>query len=102
MYVFTKNVIIEAKFSHCPEIAMLRFGPNCTHFCHLLYVQLTWCETSASKMTRKNFGPQKRSSKRCYAATFFRQYFAKLLETFGVKILFSSTRCTSSMPIVLR
>ena len=32
--------------------------------------------------------PQKRSLKQCYGTTFFRQYFADLLETFGSKKLF--------------
>ena len=32
--------------------------------------------------------PQKGSLKQCYETTFFRQYFADLLETFGIKKLF--------------
>ena len=32
--------------------------------------------------------PQKGSLKQCYEKTFFTQYFADLLETFGIKKLF--------------
>ena len=45
--------------------------------------------------------PQKCSLKQCYGTTFFRQYFAELLETFESKKLFKSTWCTFSMPIAL-
>ena len=46
--VFTKIAITEVNISHRPKIAILWFGPNCTHFRQLLWGQFTWCEFDAS------------------------------------------------------
>ena len=42
--VFTKIPISEVNFSHSRKIAILRFGPNCTHCCQLICLQVTWSE----------------------------------------------------------
>ena len=75
MYDFTKNAIIEVNFSHRRKSNILKFGPNCTHCCQLLYVELTWCEFSASTITRKKFEPPKAFIKTLLCSDFFQALF---------------------------
>ena len=82
MYVFTKNAMFEVNISHRPEILILRVGPNCTHFCQLLLLQLTWCKFRASTTILKIFGSPKAFIKTVLWDDIFQAIFCRITGMF--------------------